>query len=273
MSKPLFSITPALTSAPAPVTLQMPASGYTARAFVTNPCGALIRGATVTVRGLTATPHHLPANVTSYLDWKVSAAHPAAGAGARVSLILASRQNVGRATGCATGPSPYHGAISHHVAAAAAAAPRTNVLAGVIGLLIFAALIAAAVWGIVRLVKRIRRGGPRPPKPQRRHTNPDREAAELGPHGPGAAAGRQNGHQEWPPGGYLPAPPAPLPRRVPGAHYPGPQNADQPIPFALVPEQRQVVSAGRVSREDAILDALTRPRVGRHHGRDEDEAA
>ena len=151
MPKPLFSITPALTSAPAPVTLTMPAHGYIARAEVTDPCGAAIRGATVTTRGLTATPHGLPAGATSYVDWVISAAHPAA-AGGRVSLVLASRQNIGAATGCATGRSPYHSAVAHHALHAVTAAKPdvVSVLLGLGIIVVMLAAVAALGWLAVR---------------------------------------------------------------------------------------------------------------------------
>lgn len=97
-----------------PVTLTMPPSGYVARAFVTNPCGGPVRGAYVTVTGRIARPHGLP-HGTSYVDWEVTAAKPAAHGG-RIGLILASKQTIGKATTCRSGRSPYAG---HSHAAAA----------------------------------------------------------------------------------------------------------------------------------------------------------
>jgi hypothetical protein len=188
MSKPVFSISPALTSGPRPVTLTMPATGlYTARAFVTDPCGHAIPGASVSVRGLTATPHGLPAG-TSFVDWSVSAAHPAA-SGGRISLVLASRQVVGRATTCHTGPGPYAG-THHHTAAApagvTAAAPHGSTADALLGLAFILAALAAAGYAAYRAVRRIRRhrgGGKRIGDPGRKvRTRPakhaERERAE-----------------------------------------------------------------------------------------------
>lgn len=150
MTGPVFSITPAVATGPEPVTLTLPPTGYTASAFVTDPCGHPVPGASVTVAGNVATPHGLPVG-TSFVDWRVMSDHHAA-SGGRVALVLASRQTVGgRVTTCTTGPSPY----GHHTSQPAAVAAVSHTDALTAGLVVALAVVLAA---LVLVLWRQRRG-------------------------------------------------------------------------------------------------------------------
>lgn len=96
-----FIITPASTIGPSAITLTMPKTGYTAKATLTDACGHPIKGASLTVKGLKATPH-FPGNFsgTAYVQWTIARNQSAA---IKTNLSLAAKEVIHHPSTCANG--------------------------------------------------------------------------------------------------------------------------------------------------------------------------